>query len=151
MECVLKVLGLLAFAAMAATSTFGAYAAEFEVHMLNKGADGKTMVFEPAVLKIAPGDTVKFVPVDKGHNAEAIKDLSPEGGPSFKGKLNEEFSVTFDVPGAYGYKCLPHFAMGMVGLIVVGDTPANIDTLKSAKMPGKARETFDHLIAEAGL
>ena len=47
-------------------------AADFEVKMLNKGAEG-AMVFEPAGLKIAPGDTVTFIPTDKGHNAEAIK------------------------------------------------------------------------------
>ena len=37
-----------------------ASAAEFEVKMLNKGAKG-AMVFEPDFLKVAPGDTVKFV------------------------------------------------------------------------------------------
>ena len=39
-------------------------AAEFEVKMLNKGAEG-AMVFEPSLLKIAPGDTVKFLATDK--------------------------------------------------------------------------------------
>ena len=37
------------------------------------------MVFEPAFVKIAPGDTVKFVSTDKGHNAEIIKGMLPEG------------------------------------------------------------------------
>ena len=45
-----------------------AFAADFEVHMLNKGADG-AMVFEPLLIRIAPGDTVTFIPTDKGHNA----------------------------------------------------------------------------------
>lgn len=126
-------------------------AAEFEVHMLNMGADGQTMVFEPAMLKIAPGDTVTFVPVDKGHNAEMIPKLLPAGAAAFKGSIGQEFSVTFDVGGAYAYKCLPHFAMGMIGLIVVGDAPANIDDLKQAKMPRKARAALDALIAQAGL
>ena len=34
-----------------------------------QGQDGAVMVFEPAFVKIAPGDTVKFVATDKGHNA----------------------------------------------------------------------------------
>ena len=42
-------------------------AAEVEVKMLNKGTEG-VMVFEPALVKINPGDTVKFVASDKGHN-----------------------------------------------------------------------------------
>ena len=48
-----------------------AVAADFEVHMLNKGKDG-AMVFEPAGLKIAHGDSVSFIPTDKSHNAESL-------------------------------------------------------------------------------
>ncbi len=39
-------------------------AADFEVKMLNKGAEG-AMVFEPAGLKVAPGDTVTFTPTTR--------------------------------------------------------------------------------------
>ena len=98
-------------------------AAEIEVKMLDKGTEG-VMVFEPALVKIAPGDTVKFVATNKGHNAETIKGMLPEGADPFVGKVNQEIAVTFDKPGVYGVKCLPHYAMGMVGLVVVG-TPAN--------------------------
>src|SRR3978361_2244782 len=38
-----------------------ASAAEFEVDMVNKGADGSVMAFEPALTKVAVGDTVHFV------------------------------------------------------------------------------------------
>ena len=131
-------------AALAAVSlaSMAVSAAEFEVQMLNKG-DAGAMVFEPALLQIAPGDTVKFVPTDKGHNAETIKDMLPEGAEAFKGKINEEFSVTFDVAGAYAYKCAPHFAMGMVGIIVVGEAPDNLDAIKAAKVPPKAAAKFE--------
>ncbi|KKB76778.1 hypothetical protein VW35_18315 [Devosia soli] len=125
-------------------------AAEYEVKMLNTGADGEKMVFEPAFLQIEVGDTVKFVPTDKGHNAEVIKGMFPEGGSEFKGKINEEFSVTFDVAGAYGYKCLPHFAMGMVGLIVVGDDPANLDAITNAAGPARVKAKFADLAAMIG-
>jgi pseudoazurin len=135
---------ILAVAAVAAFSltSFAVSAAEFEVHMLNKGETG-SMVFEPAFLQIANGDTVKFVPMDKGHNAETIKDLIPEGAKPFKGKVNEEFSVTFDVDGVYGYKCLPHFAMGMAGMIVVGEAPANLEAFKGVKVPPKVAAKFE--------
>ena len=118
-----------------------AMAANFDVQMLNKGVDG-AMVFEPAFVKIAPGDTVTFKPVHKGHIAEAIKEMIPEDAEAFKGKTNEELVVTFTVPGAYGVKCLPHYAMGMVALIVVGDAPANLEAVKAAKMPKKPAERF---------
>ena len=136
---------IFAVAAIAAFSlaSFSVGAAEFEVQMLNKGTDGSTMVFEPAFLQISAGDTVKFVPTDKGHNAETIKGMFPEGGNEFKGKINEEFSVTFDVEGAYAYKCLPHFGMGMVGMIVVGEAPANLEALQAVKVPPKVAAKFE--------
>ncbi|MCC8934813.1 pseudoazurin [Rhizobium sp. 'Codium 1'] len=124
-------------------------AADFEVKMLNKGAEGP-MVFEPAGLKIAPGDTVTFIPTDKGHNAEVIKGMFPDGGTEFKGKMNEEIKVTFDVPGLYGVKCAPHVGMGMVAAILVGDAPAaNLDAFNAAKLPKKARERIDAAVAAA--
>ena len=65
--------------------------------------------------------------------------------------MNESVKITFDVPGAYAVKCSPHVGMGMVALVVVGDAPANIDAIKSAKMPKKARDRMDADIAAAGL
>ena len=120
-------------------------AANFEVHMLNKGAAG-AMVFEPALTKVAVGDTVTFIPTDKGHDAQTIPDLLPEGAEMFKGKMGQEVVVTFTVPGAYAVNCTPHFAMGMVALVVVGDAPANLDAVKAAKLPKKARERIDAAI-----
>lgn len=124
-----------------------AHAAEVEVHMLNKGADGAAMVFEPALTRIAVGDTVRFVPTDKGHNAETIPGLLPEGAEPFKGAIGKPVSVTFTVPGAYGVKCLPHFAMGMVALVVVGE-PENLDAVRSAKLPPKAHERMEAELAQ---
>jgi pseudoazurin len=146
-----KILRVLAGAAFLTAALSGyAVAADHEIHMLNKGKDG-AMVFEPASLKIAAGDTVSFVPTDKSHNAETIKDLIPDGAEPFKGKMNEAIKITFDVPGAYGIKCAPHVGMGMIALVVVGDAPANADAIKSAKLPKKARERLDAEMAAAGI
>jgi len=136
-------------ASLSLLTVLSAHAAEHEVKMLNSGETGR-MVFEPAYLQIAPGDTVTFVATDPGHNAESIKDLIPEGATAFKGKLGETISVTFDVEGAYAYKCAPHLGMGMVGLIVVGEDPANLDAIAEAKFPGKARAAFDGFLAQVG-
>ena len=122
-------------------------AAEHEVHMLNKGEAGM-MVFEPAYVRAEPGDVIRFVPTDKSHNVESIKEILPEGVETFKSAINEEFSLTVTEPGLYGVKCTPHFAMGMVGLIQVGDAPANLDAAKTAKMSKKARERMDAEIAQ---
>lgn len=127
----------------------GANAAEVEVKMLNKGAAG-VMVFEPALVKIAPGDTVKFVPTDKSHNAESIPGMMPEGATPFVGKMSEEIDVTFKENGVYGVHCKPHYGMGMVALVVVGE-PSNIDaaTAAAAKTPGKAKQVLADLLAKA--
>jgi pseudoazurin len=117
-----------------------AAAAEVEVKMLNKGAEGM-MVFEPALVKIEQGDTVKFVAADNGHNAESIKGMLPADATPFVGKSGEDIIVTFDKPGAYGVKCLPHYGMGMVALIVVG-TPGNIAEAKAVPQTGKAKQVF---------
>jgi pseudoazurin len=137
--------------AMVGLSMLGApaFAADFEVHMLNKGTEG-AMVFEPGFVKVAKGDTVTFIPTDKGHNVESIKDLIPEGATAFKSKMGDTFKQTFDVPGAYAVKCAPHAGMGMVGLIVVGDAPANLEAVKTATLPKKARERLDADIAKLG-
>lgn len=138
------------FVALLMAATVPAYAANFEVHMLNKGADGAAMVFEPALTQVAVGDTVTFVPTDKGHNAESIKDAMPEGAEAFKGAMGKEVVVTFTTEGVYGIKCAPHFGMGMVAAVVVG-APTNIDAVREAKLPGKAKERFEAALVEAGL
>lgn len=133
---------ILAAAATMALGVVPALAANFEVHMLNKGEAGN-MVFEPALTTVAVGDTVTFVPVDKGHNAETIKDMLPEGAEPFKGTISQPVEVTFTVPGVYGVKCNPHYAMGMVALVVVGDPSSNLEAAKAVKNPKKAQERLD--------
>jgi len=123
-----------------------AAAAEIEVKMLNKGSDG-VMVFEPSLVKIEPGDTVKFISTDKGHNAETINGMLPEGAAPFVGKVNQDIAVSFDKPGVYGVKCLPHYGMGMVALVVVG-TPANQDEAKAVSHPGRAKQVFTTLFGK---
>ena len=105
-------------------------AAEHEVKMLSSNK-GEMMVFEPPVLKINAGDTVKWVNANPGHNSVSIDEMIPPGGSSWNGGMNEEIVVKFDVEGTYGYKCTPHYILGMVGLIIVGDSSVNLEQAKS--------------------
>lgn len=118
-------------------------AAQFDIRMIDHGADGM-MQFDPQLLKIAPGDSVHFVAVDKDHNAESIPDMVPQGASAFASSVGQDLKVTFTVPGVYGYRCTPHGALGMVGLIVVG-APVNEDNAKQASVPGLAHRTFAKL------
>lgn len=127
---------------LAALLGAAAFAETFEVQMLNKGSDGERMVFEPAFIQTQPGDTIKFIAADKGHNAEVNKDMLPEGAEAFKGKINEEIEVTLDTEGVYGVICKPHFAMGMVMTIAVGDVEVPDDFLKG-RVPPNAKKRFE--------
>jgi pseudoazurin len=123
-----------------------ALAAEHEVQMLNEGPEGQRNWFEPAILRAEPGDTIRFVPIDKGHNSAAM--VVPDGAEKWNGKLSKEVTVTVEVPGLYAYKCTPHFGLGMVGLIVVSDPGVNLEAVKSARYPGKARTVMADLLKE---
>ncbi len=134
---------------MAAVLTVGAGAALAETHevlMLNKGEAG-VMVFEPGYVKAAPGDVIRFVPTDKGHNVENIDGMLPAGVDAFKTKFNEEFELTVNEEGVYGIKCTPHYAMGMVALVQVGE-PVNLDEASAVKQKGKAKGRMADLMAQ---
>lgn len=131
-------------AGLATSFLFGsaAFAETFEVKMLNKGADGERMVFEPSFIQARTGDTVRFLSTDKSHSAELNKGMYPEGVESFEGKINEEFEVTLDVEGVYGVICKPHFAMGMVMTIAVGDVEVP-DNFFEGRVPPNAKKRFE--------
>ena len=131
-------------------SVGGAWAADHKVRMLDKGLERQPMQFDPAFLKIAPGDSVTFMATDKGHNSESIPRMIPKTAKSWTGKMNEEIKVTFDVEGIYGYKCMPHFGIGMVGLIQVGDSTENLHVPQIARLPGKAKNRMAELMAQVG-
>jgi pseudoazurin len=123
-----------------------AHAAEHEVQMLNKGPEGQRNWFEPAVLRVEPGDTIHFVATDKGHNSASL--VIPEGAEAWNGKLSQDVSVTLEVPGLYSYKCTPHLGLGMVGLIAVGDPSVNFEAVAKGRYPGRAKTVMAELLEQ---
>ena len=98
------------------------------VKMLNAGKEGM-MVFEPAVLSIKKGDTVKFVATDVAHNSSSVEGMIPEGAQPWVGPMNEDIEVTLTEEGVYVYQCTPHNMMAMIGVIKV-ETISNLDSIK---------------------
>lgn len=139
---------LLAATSLAFVGQARAAGTEHIINMVNKGADGTPMVFEPAYVKAAVGDTVKFVPVDKGHFSVSLPGMWPEGVAEAKGKMNQEFTVALEKDGIYGFKCTPHYAMGMVAMVQVG-TATVTDEIKAIKIPGKAGERMAKILEQA--
>lgn len=109
-------------------------AANHEVKMLNSGAEG-FMVFEPAVLKAAVGDTVTFKATDMAHNSASIDGMIPEGANPWNSAMSQDVTVTVNKEGVYVYQCTPHSMMAMVGVIQVGGSLANMDAVQ-AKVAG---------------
>lgn len=122
-------------------------AAEVVVKTLNSGPGG-AMVFDPAFVKLDPGDSIKLVSTDKGHNIETIRGMAPEGAPVIKTVVGRDETITFDKPGIYGFKCSPHYLMGMVALVVVGDERGNLEQAKAVQHGKLAQKRFDPLFAQ---
>jgi len=125
-----------------------AHATELQVKMLNRGSQGM-MVFEPATAKLKPGDTIRFVPTDPGHNVESIKEMLPPGAEPVKGGLGKEVVVKFTKPGFYGFKCLPHWGFGMTFVAKVGDGKVNVAAAQAAAAaaPGAAKKRLTAAMA----
>jgi pseudoazurin len=140
----MKQLRSCAIAVLLGMSPFSAASEEFEILMLNAAADDAqhTNVFTPDILHVQVGDKVTFIPSDDGHNTASKRGMIPEGAAPWNSPMNENFSITFTVEGVYGYVCLPHYEMGMVGLIVVGDATSNLEAAKDVRQLGDARAAF---------
>lgn len=104
--------------------------------------------FSIELVNIDVGDTVEWLPKNKGHNVEFLAgpdmaDLPP------KSKMNEFHSVRFERQGVYLYGCTPHLNMGMLGLIVVGNDLHNIGEIGNTDLPNVAKSVLMSLIRDA--
>jgi pseudoazurin len=100
------------------------------------------------VAHIGVGDTVEWLPKNKGHNVEFLAgpdmaDLPP------KSNMNEFHSVRFDKQGVYLYGCTPHLNMGMLGLVLVGNDLHNIAEIGNIDLPNVAKSVLMSLIRDA--
>ena len=83
------------------------------------GSDGGQLVFEPKVVTIKVGDTVKWVNnkafphniVFDGHEELSHKKLAQ--------KPKAELESTFNEAGEFAYYCSPHRGAGMAGKVIV--------------------------------
>jgi len=103
-------------------------AKEHIIKLQTSGSNGTMMVFEPMLLKIAVGDSVNFVPSDPSHNAASFS--VPSDKSAFTTPYGKATKVTFNEKGVVLAKCLPHFALGMIGVIQIGE---NVDKSKALK------------------
>jgi len=109
------------------------------IEMLNKRGKEK-MLYGQDIAKIDVGQTITWTPDSKGHNVQFVS--VPEGVEKVKSKLSKEFSYTFEQEGVYLYVCTPHASMGMIGVVVVGESDVNLDEVLNYKFRGKSKKKF---------
>ena len=109
------------------------------IEMLNKRGKEK-MLYGQDVARVEVGQTITWTPESKGHNVQFVS--VPEGVEKVKSKLSKEFSYTFEQEGVYLYVCTPHASMGMIGVVVVGDSDVNLDEVLDYKFRGKSKKKF---------
>ena len=113
------------------------------IEMLNKRGKEK-MLYGQDVAKIEVGQTITWTPDSKGHNVQFVS--VPEGVEKVKSKLSKEFSYTFEQEGVYLYVCTPHASMGMIGVVVVGESDVNLDEVLDYKFRGKSKKKFKKIV-----
>ena len=124
-----------------------AFAESFTIDMLNKlGKD--RMVYSEKVISVKVNDEIIWKSVDKGHNVEFIG--MPAGVSKYKSKISKDAKFKFTKPGIYLYQCTPHKAMGMIGLVVVGNDKSNLDKIKKVKVYGKSKKLLKGLLKSIG-
>ena len=108
-------------------------AGRVEVIEMRGTARGERVWFRPHGLAVEAGTTIRFVNRDPGNshtatayhpdNFDRTRRIPKAARPWDSDFLlpDENFEVTFTVPGVYDYYCIPHEMAGMVGRIVVGD------------------------------
>ena len=113
------------------------------IEMLNKRGKEK-MLYGQDVARVEVGQTITWTPDSKGHNVQFVS--VPEGVEKVKSKLSKEFSYTFEQEGVYLYVCTPHASMGMIGVVVVGESDINLDEVLDYKFRGKSKKKFKKIV-----
>ena len=100
------------------------------------------------VAKIDVGDTIEWLPKNKGHNVEFLAGPNMKALPQ-KSALDVSHRITFDLAGVYLYQCSPHGNMGMLGLIIVGSKFDNLDNIEQVELSRVAKSVLQRLIRVA--
>ena len=135
---------ILLFLCMLTISSFS-YAKTVEIEMLNK-LGKERMLYSVKIAKVNLNDKIIWKSSSKGHNVEFV--AMPEGVKKYKSKINKDATYEFKIPGIYLYQCTPHKAMGMIGIVVVGDDKSNLNKIKKVKMRGKSKKVLKELLKD---
>ena len=100
------------------------------------------------VAHIGVGDTVEWLPTNKGHNVEFLAGPDMSAMPA-KSIMDEPHSILFEQSGVYLYGCTPHANIGMLGLIVVGKDFHNLENINGVELSKVGQSVLRKLIQKA--
>lgn len=116
------------------------------VHVIEDPISGQPR-FDPSLLFIEPGETVRFAMGGKTYASRVIAGMVPENATGWWGQVGEDLEITFTEPGVYGHKCGGAYALGLVGLIVVGDPEVNLREARQVQHPPTAASVLEELFS----
>ena len=120
--------------------------------------------FDPAGIRIATGDRVRWVQISGFHSITAYHPRNdnhelriPESAEPWDSdilladypKRGATFEHVFTVPGVYDYFCKPHEMAGMVGRVVVGEPGKGPGTKPFGYAPGENRKAIPEAARKA--
>ena len=123
------------------------HAQEQTVEMLNE-RDGQMMVFSKELVFLEVGESLLWRATDKTHSVMFLTDGIPHGVETFRSPFNVDGRFLFKTPGVYVYKCLAHYGMGMIGVVVVGRDTHNLDKVKKLKLLPAPQRKLRNIIAQ---
>jgi len=145
-------LALLSTSSIVAAADAPPSTASTQTHVIEMN---DAMVYDPGVITIAPGDVVEWITVGQmGHSITAYENELPEGAsywasggfdsesdarsdyPDGNVAKGETYSHTFDIEGEYGYFCIPHETIQMVGKVIVREGGASTSPSGSGQAAG---------------
>ncbi|HEY0201464.1 MAG TPA: pseudoazurin [Burkholderiaceae bacterium] len=123
-----------------------AQAAEVNVQPRTVGK-GATMVFQPALVKLAKGDTLHLEAAAEGRASYSSIHV-PQGATALSGKASEEQRIVLSHEGVYLLQGDPDKAPGMVLVVQVGAAGADLAAaqLAAAQAAPASQTRFKNLL-----
>lgn len=135
--------------------------ATVEALSLDSDQGAGQFVFSPAVVWLEAGATITFEDAAGSHSVTAYHadndkpNRVPSGAAAFDSGVMSEgdaFDHTFSESGVYNYFCSPHEGLGMVGLVIVGESGGGPGTTAPERVESSsAQESLTRLLDIAGI
>lgn len=139
--------GAMVFTPAAQAEDIPEVAVVHQIIDLNADTPAHAFRFEPKMLHVPAGSTVRFKGSTGRHTVTSIIRMIPVGARAFEIRGQPEMDLTFDKEGVYGIRCRVHGRHGMVMLLIVGDPSSNLEEARAylPKLGEAERAEFEEL------